>query len=225
MEGKMKKLFFLIILFLLGCSHQITEVKVSDVKVGEVEEIISYNFILNKPVSNENLEFEDDIIKIKFSLGNEIKFDIENKYKEPIKIIWDQASIVKSKESIKLIHSNVKFDERREKQIPTTIIPNTYISESAFPLDNVDFKANFYALFYPPSFTPFLMEKTKEDCPLLPKYKSSFLDPAFNETIYKWMSDNEEIKKTTLGLLLPLDINNEVKNYYFEFLVSWEYKY
>lgn len=142
---------------------------------------------------NGYIRFEDDNIRIEFVFSErEIGFNLENKSNEPVKILWDNSAYIDVfNTSHRIIHKGVRYIERDRVQPPTSIAPNTSIVDMILPVDNV---ISVYGGGWETALLfPTLGEEEK------------------NEQFYKGKQ---------FGILMALDINNNIKNYLFKFNID-----
>jgi hypothetical protein len=105
---------------------------------------VAYQFALVKPTPSEALEYEDEFLKVRFSIpeNKQIAFALLNKTDEPIVIPWDQVSFVDvENKSHKVMHQGVRFIERDQPQSPTTIPPGALVEDFVYPSDAATFLA------------------------------------------------------------------------------------
>ena len=83
--------------------------------------------------------FEDDYMKISWFVGyNKFYFTLYNKSNHALKIIWDDATLVMPDNSIsKLMHSGVKYSQRNDAQVATTVPRGAKIEDMLVPTENV----------------------------------------------------------------------------------------
>jgi hypothetical protein len=75
----------------------------------------------------------------------QLGFVLKNKTDEPIEIDWNKVAFVDvTGESHKVIHSGVKFNERSQPLVATTIPPSARIEDIVFPSDYVYFREGQY---------------------------------------------------------------------------------
>jgi len=96
-----------------------------------------YIFALAKPKESDSLVFEDDSIRIAFTvIETQIQFSLQNKTQSPIEISWDQAAFIDfSGVSHRVIHTGTKLNDRDKPQAPTTIPPTARIEDIVCPAD------------------------------------------------------------------------------------------
>lgn len=86
--------------------------------------------------------FEDDYINIIiFGGDSHFNFKLNNKTRNSIKIVWDDAVFVDCNGSTsKVIHSGIKYNEREDPQVATTIISGASLDDIACPISNIRFE-------------------------------------------------------------------------------------
>ncbi|MEA3369003.1 MAG: PDZ domain-containing protein [Candidatus Ratteibacteria bacterium] len=142
---------------------------------------------------NGYIRFEDENIKIKFIVGEKkIGFNLENKSNGPVKILWDNSAYIDVRNtSHRIMHQGVRYIERDRVQPPTSIAPSTSIDDLILPVDNV---VSVYG----------------------GGWKTAPLFPALGEE-----EKNEQFYRgKQFGILMALDINNNIKNYLFKFKID-----
>lgn len=154
-----------------------------------------YSYTMIKPASAD-MKFEDANISIKFFIsGKAVNFNLFNKTNKPIKVIWDNTSIVKFGEAKKTMHAGVKYIDRSEHQPPTIIPANSYIEDLLIPIDNIWYSSfngwQKYGLFIDDDLG-----------------KEEFSNAAL------------ATKGAKLGVLLPIEIEGKIIDYEFEFMVT-----
>jgi len=67
-----------------------------------------------------------------------IELTITNQGSETIVLIWDECSLVlPNRESLKIIHTGVKYIEKEKPQASTPIPPKTFVKEAIWPIDHI----------------------------------------------------------------------------------------
>jgi len=150
-----------------------------------------YNFIMIKPVENKELSFEDDGIKILFSISKrEIAFILQNKTNNPIRIDWNQISYVDYLgKSHRIMHSGVKYIDRDNSQAPTIVPPTARIEDIVFPTDYIYYSSGKYGGW--------------REIPLFPEAPEAKL-----------------FKERDFSIFMPLEVNGIVKNFFFTFKIE-----
>lgn len=108
-----------------------------EVNLIEGEYPAKYNFVMIKPIESRELSFEDNSIKIQFSISKQrVAFVLLNKAGSPIKIDWNQVSYIDIfGKSHRVIHSGVKYVDKEKLQVPTIVPPTAWIEDILFPID------------------------------------------------------------------------------------------
>lgn len=85
--------------------------------------------------------FEDDYINIViFGGDSHFNFKLNNKTQNSIKIVWDDAVFVDCNGSTsKVMHSGIKYNEKENPQVATTIISGASLEDIACPISNIRF--------------------------------------------------------------------------------------
>lgn len=157
--------------------------------------------------------FEDDLVKIAWlATSSSLSFVMENKTDHSIKIIWDEAAFVDEKgSSHRVMHSGVKYTDRNSSQPPTVVVRKGRIDDVIVPTDYVYFDEGYYGQYY-----------TK---------KAEWKEKPFFESLQYGgdpkLLENEMRNNVgkTFSVLLPLEVENVVNDYIFNFKVdSYEYK-
>jgi hypothetical protein len=183
----MKNMFGIALLFVLitGCASYLSG----------VGNYFTYSFAPVEPLS-PNMDFADSNISLKFDiLPTSVAFVLHNLTDKPIKIIWDDASIVQGGEAKKIMHTGVKYIDRSQHQPPTTIPSKTYIDDGLTPIDKV-----WYSSYTGWQTSPLFIDDDMGK----PQFRAAALS----------------YKGETLGVLLPVEIDGHVTNYQFEFLIA-----
>jgi hypothetical protein len=151
----------------------------------------NYIFTMTKPKVSNDLLYEDNFLKILFSISKrQIGFNLKNKTANPIKIDWNQVSYVDVLgESHKVMHSGVKYIDREKPQSPSVIPPTAKLEDIVFPTDYIYYSSGKYGGW--------------REIPLFPE--------APKAKIYKGR---------TFSVFMPLEINGVVKNYLFSFNIE-----
>ena len=149
--------------------------------------------------------FNDNNVKVVFSFGTkEIDFVLENLTDNPVKIIWDEASLVQYTEGRKVFHKGVKYVDRDGAQVPTIVPSKTTWSDLVIPTEKVFYREGYYGQY--------------------------IQNPGGWETLELWIGKDRNIpnvETTIMGLkgqkyrlLLPMVVNGVKKNYTFNFEIT-----
>lgn len=207
----MKRLRFLlfVIIFLNGCAT--LGPPTSRPGFYMTTSMVEPQEIYPSPDDKGRINFEDEIIKIKFG-GDEkqINFNLTNKTSEPIKILWDNSAYIDIfRTSHRVMHKGVRFVERDRVQPPTTVAPDTGIDDLIIPVDNVvSVTSDTHYIF------------SQSTINLVPVgdglgWMAMPLFPSYGEG-----KDEELYKGKQFGILLALDTGNKTKNYLFKFKID-----
>jgi hypothetical protein len=150
-----------------------------------------YSITMTKPISNQNLEFEDDNISLNWIFDeSQLVFILRNKTENPIKVDWNQVSYIDvTGNAQKVIHEGVKYVNRNESQIPTVIPPTAKIQDIIFPTNNVSYVSGQYGGW--------------REKPMFPEGEEA--------KMYEGKS---------FSVFMPLEVNGETKNYTFTFDIT-----
>lgn len=206
----MKKIIIAAIVLITAGCYTAKEAAVDKTKTKHTTkktQYVSYKYKIIAPKESPDMTFEDSVLGIKFTITDkEIDFSLKNKSTQPIKIAWDDASMVVYGASKKIMHNGIKYNERNNSMPPTTVLPNSTLSDLALPSDNVYFKEGYYS-------TSLTIKSSWETYPLM---ISSFTLPR-DSTLLN--SINQQQQEMTLYLPIT-GINNERFGYTFKFQVT-----
>ena len=152
--------------------------------------------------------FEDDEINIDFVFTDKmINFTLKNKSDLPLKIEWNESSIVINSITEKVTHSGIKFIDATRSLSPTMVPPQATIVESIMPVSNIYYQEGVRDL----NSGATLIRSGWMQKDLLPTidYK--------NEELRNRILSN---KGKTVGVFLSIYKNNQMKNHYFEFFIK-----
>lgn len=140
--------------------------------------------------------YEDEYMKISWYVGSDrFYFTLYNKSNHALKIIWDDATLVMPDNSIsKLMHTGVKYSQRNEAQVATTIPRGAKIDDMLVPTENVVYLD--YIGWH-----------------VVPMFKYSF--DTDNE-----MRKAESMKGNVMRVLLPVKIEDIQNEYTFVFTIN-----
>lgn len=203
----MKKILFLMIAFSIGCTSSKSTGSPKGGKTNSIHKKVkvSYKYEMVSPKLSSLLFFEDSSISASFIISsNEIDFTLKNKLNDPIKLIWDEASMVVIGSSEKVMHKGVKYIDRNSSMPASTILPNSNLDDLVVPTGNIYYKEGYYGTYYSSAggwqTKPLLLSTLN-----LPK-DSSLIGPLNNQVI---------------TLYLPIsDMQNKRIGYTFKFKVS-----
>lgn len=146
----------------------------------------------------ENYYYADEMVGITWNITNTlIEFELENKTKHSIKIIWDEGAFVDTEgKSERIIHSSVKYSEKGNAQPPSIVVRGGSISEAIYPASNVYYSATLEGWRHVP-----LLPTEKVDKKGLKEEADGYIGKRFQ-------------------VLLPLEIEDVVNEYIFTFTVE-----
>ncbi|MGD0922410.1 MAG: hypothetical protein ABSA70_11685 [Terriglobia bacterium] len=103
-----------------------------------------YVFALAKPRESDNLAYEDDSIRIAFTVvKTQVQFSLQNKTESAIEINWDQAAFIDfSGLSHRVIHTGIKLNDRDKPQAPATVPPTARIEDIVYPADYAEWSGS-----------------------------------------------------------------------------------
>jgi hypothetical protein len=142
-------------------------------------------FWLVHPAINKNLEYQDDLLKLAFTVTQkELRFRLINRLPEPITLDWEKVTYIDlSGNKHRVIHQGVPLREKDKKQKPTRVEAGAALDEMVYPADLVAGSRVFEDWRLNPVMP-------------LPQYAPD----------YRWR---------TFGLLLPLQAAGKEKDYLF----------
>ena len=168
-----------------------------------IKYIYSYKLMDNHAKTDKS--FDDGKISASFIVGEkQIDFALKNLTSDPIKINWDESSLIILGESKRVMHKGVKYTDRSSSQVPTIIPSNSLIEDCVIPTDNISYSEGYYGSNYsvPASW------KIKDLLPLRDNYDEDRKQYILNS------------KGQTIKLFLQLELNNQKTNYTFEFQIT-----
>ncbi len=101
--------------------------------------LVDYKISLTKPAGAKALGFEDSAIAIVFARSEkQMEFGLLNKTAAPIRIDWNQVSLVDvTGKSHVITHSGVKLTDREGQKPPTNIPPSARIEDLIVASDSI----------------------------------------------------------------------------------------
>jgi len=164
-----------------------------------------YSFKLLGDHAKTDKTFDDGKINVFFSIGSkDVNFTLRNLTADPMKINWDEASLIIYGQSKRVMHNGVKFIDRSAPQAPTVIPGNSSIDDLVLPTDNVYYREGYYSTY---SSSPGGWEQ-----------HDLFLSRDGNKEDTKQLILNS--KGQTFKFFLPIEQNGQKINYTFEFEVT-----
>lgn len=152
----------------------------------------SVQYSMIKPIEKQTpIAYKDDKIDILFNIEKDgISFTLNNISNLPLKINWDEMSIVLDGKANRLMHKGVAYMDRSKSQVISVVPPNTTLEDIVIPTMNIHF-VNTKNAFWDIS----------------PLYKIS-------------MKNVSEMKGKKLSLYFPMIFNDEKIDYNFEFQID-----
>lgn len=154
----------------------------------------------NKKGKVEEKAYSDDVINIVWEFSYEmtnIGLTLKNKSDKTMKVDWNSAAYVNPEnQSMKVMHSGVKFVKKEENQQPSILVSESILSDSIIPIDKVYFNAE-------KSFLQDIGWK---------------IEPMLSST------PQEELTGKTFKVLLPVILNDTKFDYVFVFKFFKEVK-
>jgi len=153
----MKKIKFLslgvLVLLFFGCSASVKHYLQYDIVLEGVERPSEENEQFREQTVSTTEEygytymFEDEMIKILWlPLPTELRFLLENKTNDSIKIIWNEASYVCEKgESHRVLHTDVKVIDRFDLQVASVVEQKGVLEDFVYPADYVSYSHDSWA--------------------------------------------------------------------------------
>lgn len=89
-------------------------------------------------VSNDSISISSTLTQKRFL------FSVTNHLSIPIKVNWDDATLVMNATSMRVMHSGVRYIARDQPQPPTVVAPGTTYSDEVVPVDNVSYAPGPY---------------------------------------------------------------------------------
>jgi hypothetical protein len=165
----------------------------------------NYSFKLLGENAKTDKTFDDGKIQAFFTVGDkQLDFTLKNLTADPMKINWDEASLIIYGESKRVMHKGVKYIDRNSPQAPTVIPSNSSINDLVLPTDNVYYKEGSHSTYY-----------------------SSAGSWKINDLLLSRDRNKEETKQLimnskgqTLKFFLPIEQNSQKINYTFEFQIT-----
>lgn len=198
---RVKVLICIISIILTGCASLPDSVKKGWLDDGIV---ISYKVILSSvepdgkgKLSDIDQSYSDENITISWRnepLMKSMQFTMKNNSSNTMVIDWNKIVFVNhTGESLKVMHTGVKFIKKEESQSATSVVKDSIISDSLVPIDRVWFKS----------------EKTLLD---EPGWKINLvLEP---------LTDESSLNDKVFKVLFPVNINGVITEYLFVFKVA-----
>ena len=165
----------------------------------------NYSFKLLGEYAKSDKTFNDGKIDVNFIFGDkDLNFTFKNLTSEPLKINWDEASLIIYGESKRVMHKGIRFIDRNSPQAPTVIPSNSIIDDLVLPTENVYYREGYYSTY---SSSPGGWER-----------RDLFLNIDMNKEDTKKLILSS--KGQTFKFFLPIDQNGQKTNYTFEFQIT-----
>lgn len=102
--------------------------------------------LFDSSIKPGTLMYYDDFIRIVFEVGQKrIGFNLENKTDKGITINWDKVAYVSpTGESMRVMHTGVRYIQRDAPQAPTVIPPYSNITDAVIPSQHIYFESGQY---------------------------------------------------------------------------------
>lgn len=112
----------------------------------------NYKFRLDEPRPVKPLYYENDTMAISFRFTPSfLRFTIQNKISDGIKINWDEVSLSMARKTYRVIHKETGLTKTTDLQPPTTIPPRSQLTDVIVPTDFIRF-SRVYGV-YKPTYT------------------------------------------------------------------------
>jgi hypothetical protein len=150
-------------------------------------------FVMTSPWENRELLFEDQAIRIQFSISEkQIGMILQNKMPLPIKVDWNNISYVDiTGVAHRVMHTGVRYIERDRPQVPTVIPPAAMIQDVIIPSDHIAYTSGPGG-----------------------RWSSRSLFPGLSET--------DRYVGSSFSVFMPLELEGAIKNYLFSFRIERE---
>jgi hypothetical protein len=167
-----------------------------DFKFSSVENLNKEQYSIAKIDSGYFYSDNNFEIEIYASSDRYFDFKIKNKSGTTLKIIWDNAAYVNyDNVSSNIIHTGIKFSEKNAHQIPSIIVKNSIVEEEIAPINCIEYTDDGWSV----------IPITKRD--------------TFN-SIQEIQKNKAEIEGKHVQLLLPIQKNDSIIEYLFDFEIT-----
>mgnify|MGYP003606465541 CR=1 FL=1 len=166
----------------------------------------TYTYALLEPKQSNENKYGDEIISAKFKVDDEgVELEVTNLSDERISLLWNESTIVIKDEANAIIHAGLRYVDAGKDQIPSTIPPGAYIKDRAILINNLSYKPG-------------------------DKYtRSGWVIKAM---LPIWDLNNKKVRQRILdnkgqivGLFVPIETQEGIKEYYFKFKITDVQKY
>lgn len=206
-------------LFLLNsaCTYRVKtsyEYSLENVDNPEKREFIkTKSFIVDSEDEKETpFLFEDDFIKIKWTPTiREFNFNLQNKTNNTIKVLWDSGSfITPDGANYRIINKSKKLSDEEGATIPTPIMKKAFIEDMIYPVGFVSYRRSMSIQGY---YFPGMW--------IIPPLLPTFLNEDSDEEQIKREKELEnKFKNKNIKILIPIEINNKIREYIFDFKIE-----
>lgn len=143
--------------------------------------------------------YEDDYINIVWYVGlKQFNFTLNNKSGHSLKINWDDISFVDTEGQVgRVMHSGVKYTERNNSQLATTVPKGASISDILLPTENVYFVSGQYG-----------------------GWRENYLLPCVYQTPEAFNAGASSLVGKTMTIMMPIIIENVQNDYTFTFNIE-----
>lgn len=154
-----------------------------------------YSYALTAPISSTRLAFQDNDVSLLFRFDDAaIRFKLTNRSFSPLRIKWEEVTVVVQGRSFAAINTRTLYQTNPAVDAKPTILPGGYIVDMAMPSANISFNGKKWV-----------------ERDLLPT------TDRHSETMGKKILANVG---STVTLLLPIELGDQVRRYSFEFRVA-----
>jgi hypothetical protein len=100
----------------------------------------SYETSMTPSTQSDSLIYEDDSIKVKFTLADDrLKLRLDNKLNQGIRINWDEVSISLNGQSFRVAHKETGVFKTSDVQPVTSIPPKSFLTDGLIPTDKISY--------------------------------------------------------------------------------------
>lgn len=154
-----------------------------------------YSYALTAPINSTRLAFQDNDVSLLFRFDDAaIRFKLTNRSFSPVRIKWQEVTVVVQGRSYAALNARTLYRTNPGNQENPTVLPGGYIVDMALPSANILFNGKQWV-----------------ERDLLPT------TGRHSETIGKKILANVG---STVTLLLPIELGDQVRRYSFEFKVT-----
>lgn len=145
-------------------------------------------------------QFVDDNIDISWAIGNtKFRFNLKNKTDHSIKIIWDDAIFIDTDgSSNRVMHAGIKYTEKENPQTPSVVARGSFLDDMVLPTKNVYLETN----------------------PYIYGWKEKYYLPIINQDKDVLLSQAQSSIGKKIKIILPIQIEDVINDYTFEFDIS-----